>query len=329
MTTGSLKAATASLVLWPEDEWKTIPDVPVLYSFGILRDKVDLPDPERAYEYYRTIGSGSRIPNCLDKNELTMAGMIPFTVQHGIPFVFGLGQCANTGSSSPWTHTIKTAEVLPSFGIQAGIGDGTSDFYRQYLGCKVNRMTIEGTEKGVVKGSLDILAGYTEIPLSEIDVSGVQMALCSPYQFHHTSANLKLGEYEVARLKSWRLTVDNKLESRYYWQDTDAHFPYEHEEFEQEIELTATLSPYDLTLWENLLAEDEIGFSFEITRISTDPNGVLSFTDATLTGFIVKAPHPLPERGPMETDITMKLFGLEIVVTDGIETYPEGNPEVL
>jgi len=289
-------------------------------AFGILREKVSLPDPKRAYDIYRVIGSLSRIPSFVDRNELVHEGSIPFTMQNGKALVFGLGKSVKVGSVAPFTHTIQTDSSLPSMCIEALIGDGTTDYMRYYTGTKVNRMTLEGTEKGVIKCILDVISkkGYKGTGSK----STVETVTTKPYQFHHTSTNLTLWTSGVfARVLNWSLTIDNHLEPNYYWQDTDAELPYEIDEEEQTVELKATIIPSDLDIFDHIGVATEFDLDMVISRTaSTD---TIEIKNPTASKCVMpEAPHPLPEKGRLATDVLIYMKGLEIIVVDAISAYP-------
>lgn len=287
-------------------------------AFGILREKVPLPDPKRAYDIYRVIGSLSRIPSFVDSNELVHEGSIPFTVQNGKALVFGLGKSVKTGSSAPFTHTIQTDSALPSMVMEAVIGDRTTDYMRYYTGTKVNRMTLEGTEKGVIKCVLDVISkkGYTGTGTK----STVETVTTKPYQFHQTSTNLNLFGSPFARVLNWSLTVDNHLDANYYWQDTDADLPYEIDEEEQTVEMKATIVPTDLDIFDHIGVAAEFDVDMVITRAAND---TIEIKNPTASKCVMpEAPHPLPEKGRLATDVLIYMKGLEIIVVDAISAYP-------
>jgi len=316
---GTLKASTAYLSWKEETDYNETPTAEAQTEvFGLLRDKIPLPDPKRAYEIYRVAGSASRVPTGVDRNEIVFEGSIPFTLQHGKALVFGLGKSVKTGTSPPFTHTIQTADELPSFVVEATIGDGTTNYLRYYTGVKVNRMTLEGTEKGVIKATLDVLAakGYksTNTPSTVVPLD------IKPYQFHQTSTNLTLWGTPFARVKNWSLTVDNHLEQSWYWQNENADYPYELDENEQTVEMKATIVPTSLDIFDHIGAETEFDIDFKISRGTSDSIEIKNA--AGYTCFMPEAPHPIPEKGKMEVDVLIKMRSLEIIVVDAISAYP-------
>jgi len=315
---GTLKASAAYLSWKEEAAYNETPTAGAQTEvFGTLRDRVPLPDPKRTYDIYRVVGSASRIPTGVDRNEVVFEGSIPFTLQHGKALVFGLGKSVKTGTG-PYTHTIQTDTSLPSMCVEARIGDGTTNYLRYYTGVKVNRMTLEGTEKGVIKAVLDVLAANGEKTTNE--PSTVTLLATKPYQFHQTSTNLSLWSTPFARVKKWSLTVDNHLEQSWYWQDTDGDHPYELDENEQTVEMKATIVPTSLDIFDHIGAETEFDLDLKVTRGAGD---TIEFKNATdYTCFIPEAPHPLPEKGKMEVDVLIKMRSLEILVVDSILTYP-------
>jgi len=309
-----LYASLAQLGWKEESDWNETPvESAQTGKFGILREKVSLPDPKRMYDYYRTIGSLSRIPDMCDRNEVEFVGSIPFTLQNGKALVFGLGKSIKTTS----THTIQTDSVLPSFVMEAVLGDGTSDYMRYFTGCKVNRMTIEGTDKGIIKAVLDVIAGKGY--KSTDDKSVVETVTTKPYQYHQTSTNLYLWDSPFARLKNWTITIDNHLHPEYYWQDTNADYPYEILEDEQTIELKASIIPTDLDIFDHIGVETEFDVDLVITR---DTGDTIEFKNGAAQCILTEAPHPIPEKGVLQTDITVLMKSLEIVVVDSIPAYP-------
>jgi len=285
--------------------------------FGILKDDIDLPDPKRTYDIYPVSGS-DRNPAFADQLEVTHEGRIPFLVQNGIPLVFGLGKSVKSGVSAPYTHTIQTNSELPSMVMEAVISDGTTDYLRYYKGTKINKMTLEGEEKGRLKCTLDLI---TQQAYKSTDTkSSITLLTTKSYRFFHTSTNLTLWDSSFARVKSFTLTIDNHLTPEWYWQDTDAEYLYEINENEQTFELRAVLRPTDMDIFDHIGVDTEFDFDLVLTRGTGD---TIEFKNPTAKKCVMsEAPHPLPGKGPMEVSAMIIPKGLEIIVVDAIAAYP-------
>lgn len=157
-----------------------------------------------------------------------------------------------------FTHTIKGSDVLPAgLTIEKGFLDiGT---YFVYTGCKINTMTIECNNDGLVTASFDIMA--------KDEQSSTTTLSASPVDNGHLAHVFWEGQIEidgspVGQISSYTITVDNQLADDFFIGDR-----YRGIIVEGMRQTTGTLQAYfnDLNLYNKFRNETSLSLKLTIT----------------------------------------------------------------
>lgn len=289
--------------------------------FGLLKEDVTLPDPDVNYDCYPVIGSDRDVFMC-DKLEIVCEGSIPMFLQNGELLAMLMGKCETTGSGTngtdpPFTHTITGADTLKSMCIEAVLSDGSSDFVRYYRGTMINRGTLEAAEKERLKFTMDVVTAIAEKTSNA--KSAITLLTTKPYFFHQ--GVLSLWGTEFARLKSFSLTMDNKLSPEWYIQSTDGHYAYEINVQDREYELKCTIVAADTAIFDHIGTDTAFDFNLKFTRGTDDWLEIRNPTEKEC--YLKSAPHNLPASGgKIPVELTIIPRGVEFVVKDDISAYP-------
>lgn len=297
--------------------------------FGLTPDEVDLPDPEIDWRAHRSAGYGADI-HVLTEGPRTLSGSIPIILQDGRILKYVLGTCSDTGATTPYTHTITTAETLPSMCIEAVWNDGTSDFLRYYTGVKCSGASISAEEEGSLKCNVSVEAALAAASANTKTDVGT-LPTTNPYMFYEGVCTFWGSAF--ARVQNFTIDVKRNLKPRRYIQSTNGEYPYEINEGTRDITLTATIIAADdigsgthgTDAWAELMAPTAGGFdvSLEFQRGGSAEDKLTLFNPSTKKCQLRTAKHPRyaadAEDSPIEVDIIMK--GLSCTVLDSTATY--------
>ena len=200
-----------------------------------------------------------------------------------------LGAVATTGPvSSMYTHTITETAQLPSFTMhtsfwRADDAVGTPGIMRRYHGCKASRATISAEEGDRLKLSLD------SIPVKDLTHNVVgetfrYAALTKPTldypelePYFFSGGYLEIEGTQFARVRSFRLDINNNCEPKYYiaGHDVSIPIPFSILEGRREYTLALSIDVDDTSLYKEILTQgldncQPIGISvkFKIERRS-------------------------------------------------------------
>lgn len=299
------------------------------FLFGLTPDEVALPDPEVDWRAHRSAGYGADI-HVLTEGPRTLAGTIPIVLQDGRILKYVLGACADTGAPSVYTHTMTTAETLPSMCIEAVWNDGTADFLRYYTGCKCSGATLSAEEEGELKCSVGIEAALAAASANTKSDLGT-LATTNPYMFYEGVCTFWGSAF--ARVQNFEIDIKRALKPRRYIQSTNGEYPYEINEGVRDITLTATIIASDdlgsgthgTDSWKELMAPTSGGFdvNLEFKRAASADDSLKLFNPSTKKCQIRSAKHPRfaasAEDSPVEVEIIMR--GISATVVDAIATY--------
>lgn len=242
--------------------------------FGITHGAT-CPDPDYDYMPQWIAGEGRDWhfqPG--DVRELYTGSIPDIWMQDGRLLKFLLGSLSTAAYGSYWKHTIITDITLPSFTWEVNDRDetGASTLVRRYLGCKVNRATLEATEGEILTCSLD------EIYCQDLDhddstVSYKYNAALTatttptpltyqPYLFHE--GELQLYNTTFAQVKSFRLDINNSLEPKYYiCDDKGSPIPQAIYEGRTGFRCSVTIDVVDNSIFQALLTKGEYSGSYK------------------------------------------------------------------
>ena len=275
----------------------------------------------------------------------------------------GTTQITEAGSSV-YTHTILDTVDLDSISwhahMRASNETATHDFDRRYFGGKVGSASISAEEGGMLSMSWDGVnflgmihnqaqnASSVETPfysvMQPIISTDVVQPTTEPYYF--SQGVVTLFGTEVARLRSFNISVNNNVEPRYYIQQRMGRHrgPTELREQRREYTMSATMAVADSatstgaanSLFKELLFEGDYGSGktgFSITLVFTrGTNDTITITipdDGTAgTGghnqgaFIRSAGHNITSDNPVQADVDILFRNMLIEVVDGEYYYP-------
>jgi len=156
-----------------------------------------------------------------------------------------------------------------------------------------------------------------------------------PYLFSYGA--LTLNNTEWARLRNFRIEINNNLDARYYVTDNAiSQLPYEHREGRREYAMSCNIDISDATLYKELVRQGSYssifkGFDMSLvfTRGASDTITITSPASGTAgaggdaMGCLIRsAPHAISDAPVVTVPLTIMMRNLKIVVVDSITTYP-------
>jgi hypothetical protein len=236
---------------------------------------------------------------------------------NGTTLFLPIGSCTTTGVAAPYTHTITEANVLKSITLHATYwdADGSIVLMRRYMGGKVGRATLAAEEGGQLRLSFDDVmfknishnkSGYPKYS-SGIERPTIDYPTTEPYYF--SMGKMTIGGVEFARLRNFRLDINNNCEPRYYVSDNsgEGRIPYEIREGHKEYSLAATIDVSDASLYEEVVQEGTYSNVFKGFQV------VITFTRGTNDTITVTMPPSTPAAGTHAQGCLIKKGKLDIV----------------
>lgn len=133
----------------------------------------------------------------------------PLFPSQGIGLLAGaIGTDTVTGTVAPYTHTLSTATLLPSFTIEKNIGGFESE---QYAGCRIGKLTLKCAASNTPVEMTADVTGQSVTTLTTPTV--VDTANELPFVF--TSASLTVFSHLRAEATNVQLVLDNGLKETY------------------------------------------------------------------------------------------------------------------
>lgn len=267
--------------------------------------------------------------------------------------------------TGPFTHQIRETNVLDSMTLWSRYTDtdetAGNRFVRLHSGVKIGRATYSADEGGALRMSWDgigqdvvhnqqfhseVGGGTTNISGYHADAiasfPGITYPTTEPYYF--SQGNMTFFGVTFARMRNFRLEVDNNLEPRYYIRDNiPSQVPREIQENLRSYRLSATIALPDSVaatstvraLWKELILEGNYtaGLTgFQITLLFTrGTNDTITFTipPTAVTNalnrqgaFITRAHHPVGGNSPTQIDVDIIFRSMNIDVVDSLAFYP-------
>ncbi|MBI2020081.1 hypothetical protein HYS94_01540 [Candidatus Daviesbacteria bacterium] len=265
---------------------------------------------------------------------------------------------------APFTHQIRETNVLDSMTLWSRYTDSDStaanNFVRLHSGVKIGRTTYSADDGGALRVSWDGIAqdmvhnqqfhssiggGATDISNYHADAiaafPGVTYPTTEPYYF--SQGLLTAFGVAFARVRNFRIDVDNNLEPRYYIRDNiPSQVPREIQENPRTYRMSATIALPDSfaatattrSLWKELVVEGTYATfaGFDMTLVFTrGTNDTITFTippSAAAAGnnaqgaFITRAHHPLGGDSPIHIPVEIVFRSMSINVVDSLAYYP-------
>jgi len=264
--------------------------------FGVVQDAT-LPDVQTDFQSFYGLGTNSvRNWYVAYRGKQAMSGSISnFSMLNGSFLYLPFGGT----SAAP-----SEANELSSFSLHAQYmySDGSAGaLIRRFHGGKVNRMTISASEGGFLTGSIDEMlfssyshnaSGASGVPHYVADLTtGIPVATATysceqPWLF--SGGTLSLWGTPFARVRNFRISVNNACQTKYYITSGYAHaqLPYEIREGKRDYSMTCTVDIEDSSIYAELLNQgggatgDMTGFVVRIafTRTLTSTPDVITIT---------------------------------------------------
>tara|TARA_Y100000310_G_scaffold268861_1_gene281737 strand:+ start:2447 stop:4117 length:1671 start_codon:yes stop_codon:yes gene_type:complete len=257
-----------------------------------------------------------------------------------------------------------------------------NDFIRRYVGGMVNRATLSADEGGLLMYSwddvqfLDLVHNQALHSSITGEIAKSSVALIDPTQgasgdaeggiggaipedsgalgdadfetnepYYYSQGAISLFGVEFARIRNFRLEVNNNIEARRYLSDNGSdRIPNDLQENRREYRMNATIAMEDSiiaatattrSLWKELIVEGNYdggleGFNVTLTFTrGTNDTIVITMPSATADDdleeqgvFISRAPHNIGTEAPVQVDVEMLVRNMSIVVTDSEAVYP-------
>jgi len=326
--------------------------------FGVVQDAT-LPDVKTDFLPFYGLGVNSnRNWFVAYRGKQQLSGSVSsFMLLDGKILRLAIGDIAHSGTSTPYTHTITEASQLSSISLHTSYVNATGGavLMRRFHGGKVNSMTLSATEGDFLKCSLDSIMfnsyhhnatttapdsfAVTAVPAvsatyssSFTDVADLATTYpCDqPYLFSYGA--LSLWGTEFARVRSFRLAVNNACQLKYYVQDGGpTQLPYEIREGKREYTFSCQIDIEDSQIYNELIRQgldsndnmDGFQTIITFTRGSNDtititaPSGTPACGGNSQGCFIKAAPHNINTSDNLtSTNIDILMRSLKIVVVD-------------
>ena len=289
-------------------------------------------------------------------------------------------------AGTTFTHTLIETARLDSLTWNVRMRDtgevAANDFTRRFVGGVVNRATLTANEGELLRLSwdevqfIDLVHNQTTMtgisgtdPVAKssaalIDPStspgGIGSAIpqsggtfgvptyptTEPYYF--SQGNVSIFGITFARIRNFRLDINNNTEPRYYIRDLGTErTPIDIQEQRREYTLTATIAMEDSvaasattrTLWKELILEGAYtgtgtpalqGFDMTLT-FTRGTNDIITITSPILTAttaferqgcFFRRAQNSIETESPVQVEGEIIMRNMQVTVTDSIGVYP-------
>ena len=252
----------------------------------------------------------SREPLSNDLTQKLYRGPINWKVQDGTMLLAAFGSLSTTGASTPYTHEFTTGDTLKPVTVYKQItGRGTlSGIFERFIGGKVNKLTLECSEKGFLMATSDMWFSDKD----STSEKSITSSTVTPFRF----ADISKGEVDVnsgtkVKLISYKYERDNKLSEE---QEGETIAEPQAQELEETLTSTVKMSGTDLkTLQEN---GTEFPFVIKFERGTDD------YIELTHTVKISGGADPeTAVTGAVETEVTFQVLKTSVEVKDSNATY--------
>lgn len=251
---------------------------------------------------------GVRGPFMLRAGAKEVDGSISFALQNARMIAYALGKVSTTGSG-PYTHTITpvgSGESLPSFTIQNH--NQLLGFTRNYVGGKVDSLTITASAEEPVTAEAEILFSHVED--QGITPATVSAELDNYFMFYEGS--VLINSVPIANVREFELEIANNLERRFVLNGSNR--PARIEEGNLEITASLTLDFVDTTQWEAFMNGDNLVVEL-VLQDTHDPNHSITIT---LSGGVYDTNSlPVNAEELQEQELEAIFTGIEVVAQDG------------
>lgn len=201
----------------------------------------------------------------------------------GVLIKAALGALATTGGSAPYTHTYTPASTLPSLTIQFQRGTNLNNSREDFLGMKVNTMTISAEAGSEMTISFDLIG-------KDADTRTTNIASDFPAHdevLHFEAGSLSLGSSfspTSLDIRSFELTLSNAIDRRNLLGSKLTGEPVFTDL--REVTMTVTCDVTDNTLYNASLAGTQDDVSLQFTRTAdTNHHFKMTLSNATIEDY--------------------------------------------
>lgn len=189
----------------------TAPAAASFKSWGLVQSFE--PDINKNHTQYR--GLGSRQAQINKAGELAVESSTTLLLQNPLPFYYALGKVSKTGAANAWVHTITSVgrcEELPTFTANENICVSGTPYIVNYLGTKVDTLTISGSAGEAVEVELDLISqNYNDS--TAVAASSYNDSLNEPLTF--ADGVVSIGGSAAGNVKEFEVEIANNLEALY------------------------------------------------------------------------------------------------------------------
>lgn len=264
-------------------------------SFGVM-EVFNAPDPKIDWKVHRVIGQG-RDALFQFEGKSTVETGISLIPQDFELLEFAFGQKVTSGnagtyflaSGKTYVYTGTTSGAIPSMTIETTFTPGQTSFPRQFIGCKVDKLTITAEEEGEVKFDMDLKC---QRPLVPSDASPTPKVYTNdPFIFHQGSLNMWGTVF--GKVTTFELSLANNLKPKFYLASgtISAKFAGDIIEGVRDYELATTVIAQDRLIWNELTSSTVSGF----TTVLKLANASHAVDIVCQNCVITDAPHNIPE----------------------------------
>ena len=201
----------------------------------------------------------------------------------GVLIKAALGSLATTGGSAPYTHTYTPASTLPSLTIQFQRGTNLADSREDFLGMKVNTMTISAEAGSEMTISFDLIG-------KDADARAANIVSDFPSHdeiLHFEAGSLSLGSSfspTSLDIRSFELTLSNAIDRRNLLGSKLTGEPVFTDL--REVTMSVTCDVTDNTLYNASLAGTQDDVSLQFTRTAeTNHHFKMTLSNATIEDY--------------------------------------------
>lgn len=299
---------------------------------GLVTDHT--PTEEENVTTIRYTGTDSRNVGQFVRGAQDFEGTITMNLQNFRMFGYALGSIVDSGSPSPYTHTISEANSddsweftsgtnhnFPSFTVydhHKGQGDG-EHIVRKYKGAVVNSLTFNATQGEPVTSELNYIAqtkwlgSKTSDIMSIFDEDTTRPYIWADVQFHLPSGT------KITEVREITWTINNNLERRHY--DNGSRVIQNLTPLNRDYELSVTLDAN--STWGKIIQEQywQGGSTFncmiEAVLDAGNEQGFIIMSGCRTTSF----ESPSPAEGINEYTMTIQPETCNINTDDLVEKF--------
>jgi len=257
----------------------------------------------------------------LTKQQLSVDPQLPFLLMDGIPFKYALGACTDGTDEDVKTHSISTKATsadLPSFTLhyEATDVDGTSNIYKDVLGCRVDELILKAERFKPIHCQLNCI-GLEFLDSVHLTNDPALKPTAVDKAFRFPGVTFKWNANTKNQLHAFTLRIKNNLKKTYVDRTTTYYRAKYLDSWEQMITWACVLELQNKTMIDEIKAA--AARTFEVTLQRTDADDTITIT---LSNSIARS-APL-QFVPFDRN-TYTLAGITktctVAVRDAIATY--------